>query len=99
MLTTPLSRLTRRAWSLFVLALILAAGAAPVLAQGEAELKLPDLGQAIFLNGITGPTLLLIGLGVSLLGFVFGLAMYSHLRNLPFPNSMLELSDLLYSTS
>jgi len=99
MQTTPLSRLTRRAWSLFVLAFILAAGSSPVFAQGgEAELKLPDLGQAIFLGGITGPTLLLIGLGISLLGFVFGLAMYGHLKNLPVHKSMLEISELIYET-
>ncbi|MEQ1886199.1 MAG: sodium-translocating pyrophosphatase [Bryobacteraceae bacterium] len=98
MQTTSLSRLTRRAWSLFVLALILAAGSSPVFAQGEAELKLPDLSQAVFLNGITGPTLLLVGLGVSVLGLVFGLVMYSHLKNLPVHKSMLEISELIYET-
>ncbi len=98
MLTTPLSRLTRRAWSLFVLALVLAAGASPVFAQGEADLKLPDLGQAVFLGGIAGPTLLMIGLGVSVLGFVFGIGMYSHLKNLPVHKSMLEISELIYET-
>jgi len=98
MLTTPLSRLTRRAWSLFVLALVLAAGASPVFAQGEADLKLPDLGQAVFLGGIAGPMLLKIGLGVSVLGFLFGLGMYSHLKNLPVHKSMLEISELIYET-
>ena len=54
----------------------------PLLAQGgEAELKLPDLSQAVFLGGVTGPTLLGIGLGVSLLGFVFGLMMYNDCKN------------------
>jgi K(+)-stimulated pyrophosphate-energized sodium pump len=99
MLTTPLSRLTRRAWSLFVLALVLAACASPVFAQGgEADLKLPDLSQAVFLGGVSGPTLLKIGLGVSVLGFLFGLGMYSHLKNLPVHKSMLEISELIYET-
>jgi len=96
---TLLSGLTRRAWSLVLPALILVAGALPVFAQGgEAELKLPDLKQAVFLGGIAGPTLLMIGLGVSVLGFVFGLTMYSHLKNLPVHKSMLEISELIYET-
>jgi len=79
--------------------LLAAASSAPLLAQGEAELKLPDLGQATFLGGsIGGPTLLMIGLGISALGFVFGLAMYTHLRNLPVHKSMLEISELIYET-
>src|SRR5258706_8262384 len=48
--------------------------------------------------GMSGPTILEIGLGVSLLGFVFGLAMYTHLRNLPVHQSMREISELIYET-
>ncbi len=52
-----------------------------------------------FLDGaIGGRTLLYIGLVVSALGFVFGLAMYTHLRNLPVHSSMLEISELIYET-
>jgi K(+)-stimulated pyrophosphate-energized sodium pump len=40
----------------------------------------------------------MIGLAVSALGFVFGLAMYTHLRNLPVHESMLEMSELIYET-
>src|ERR1700743_3295791 len=40
----------------------------------------------------------MIGLGASLLGFVFGIAMYTHLRNLPVHESMLEISELIYET-
>jgi K(+)-stimulated pyrophosphate-energized sodium pump len=98
MLKTLLSSLTRRAWSVTALLLVIAASASPVFAQGEAELKLPDLSQAVFLGGVSGPTLLMIGLGVSALGFIFGLAMYTHLRNLPVHKSMLEISELIYET-
>ena len=38
------------------------------------------------------------GLAVTVLGFVFGLPMYSHLRNLPVHESMLEVSELIYET-
>jgi K(+)-stimulated pyrophosphate-energized sodium pump len=65
---------------------------------GEADLKLPSL-DIPFLNGaVSGPTLLEIGLAISALGFVFGLAMYTHLRNLPVHESMREISELIYET-
>jgi K(+)-stimulated pyrophosphate-energized sodium pump len=96
---TPLSAVLRRALPVLLLFVLAVAGSVPLLAQGgEAELKLPDLHQAIFLGGITGPTLLMWGLGISALGFVFGLAMYTHLRNLPVHKSMLEMSELIYET-
>src|SRR6266478_2291489 len=88
---TLLSALPKRVCFL-VLVLAALAGLSPLFAQGgEAELKLPDLGAATFLGGISGPSLLLTGLGVSALGFVFGLVMYMHLRNLPVHASILEM--------
>jgi K(+)-stimulated pyrophosphate-energized sodium pump len=94
MLLTSLSAFFRRAFP--VLLTLLAA--APLRAS-EAELKLPDLHSASFLSGsISGPALLMIGLGISALGFVFGIAMYMHLRNLPVHASMLEISELIYET-
>jgi K(+)-stimulated pyrophosphate-energized sodium pump len=99
MQVTSLSAVGRRAVSLLILALLALASSSPLLAQGgEAELRLPDLGQAVFLNGVTGPTLLTIGLGVAVLGLVFGMAMYTHLRRLPVHASMLEISELIYET-
>ena len=62
----------KRAFPVFLLILLAAAGSTPLLAQsGEAALKLPDLHTATFF-GVSGPTLLMFGLGVSALGFVFG---------------------------
>src|SRR5712691_9653474 len=97
---TPLSAVSRRAWPVLLLFALAVAGSMPLLAQGgEAELKVPDLHQAIFLGGsVSGPALLMVGLGISALGFVFGLAMYTHLRNLPVHESMLEISELIYET-
>jgi K(+)-stimulated pyrophosphate-energized sodium pump len=75
---------------------------APLMAQGqgtgEANLKLPDLGQVSFLGGITGHNLLLGGLVICALGWVFGLVMYVRLRNLPVHASMREVSELIYET-
>ena len=75
----------------------------PLLAQaphtgGEANLVLPDLGQATFLGGINGRSLLMGGLGVCALGLLFGLIMYKQLENLPVHASMLEISELIYET-
>ncbi len=97
MLSTSLSAFFRRAFPVLSTLIALAAGSAPLRAS-EAELKLPDLHQALFLGGISGPTLLMFGLAISALGFVFGIAMYMHLRNLPVHESMLEISELIYET-
>jgi K(+)-stimulated pyrophosphate-energized sodium pump len=91
------SALCRRIVPLLLLVLIAVASSTPLMA-AEEELKLPDLHAASFMGGISGPTILQIGLGVSLLGLVFGLVMYTHLRNLPVHESMLEISELIYET-
>ena len=48
-------------------------------AGGEANLKLPDLSQVQFL-GIDGHKLLLFGLLFCVFGLIFGLAIYSRLK-------------------
>jgi K(+)-stimulated pyrophosphate-energized sodium pump len=73
-----------------------AAEAAP-RAGGEANLILPDLGQAEFL-GVNGRTLLMAGLGVCVLGLLFGLVVYRQLKALPVHASMREISELIYET-
>ena len=97
MCLTSLSAVSKRVKSLSILMLLAAAGSVPLMAQGEAELKLPDLSTALF-QGVNGRTILMAGLGVSLLGLVFGLLMYKHLRDLPVHESMLEISELIYET-
>ena len=67
-------------------------------AGGEANLKLPDLGQVSFLNGINGSKLLTIGLVFCALGLLFGLMIYVQLKNLPVHRSMREISELIYET-
>jgi K(+)-stimulated pyrophosphate-energized sodium pump len=64
---------------------------------GEANLKIPDLGQVQFL-GVNGRTLLVAGLGVCVLGLIFGLVIYTQLKNLPVHESMREISELIYET-
>ena len=71
--------------------------ASPALA-GEADLILPDLGSVTFAGGLDGRTLLMTGMGVSALGFVFGLSIYMQLKNLPVHKAMGEVSELIYET-
>jgi K(+)-stimulated pyrophosphate-energized sodium pump len=97
-LLSALTGLRRRALPLLLISLLALAASTPLLAQGEANLKIPDLSAATFMGGVSGPTFLVVGLGVSVLGFLFGLMMYTHLRNLPVHSSMLEISELIYET-
>jgi K(+)-stimulated pyrophosphate-energized sodium pump len=85
-----------------LIALFALAFSAPLMAQetgaGEASLKLPSLGTVTFLGGISGSSLLMGGMVVSFLGFIFGLIIFVHLRNLPVHSSMREVSELIYET-
>jgi K(+)-stimulated pyrophosphate-energized sodium pump len=65
---------------------------------GEANLKLPSLSTVSFLGGISGSSLLMGGMVVSFLGFIFGLIIYVRLRNMPVHDSMREVSELIYET-
>ena len=64
---------------------------------GEASLVLPAL-DSVDVGGYNGRTLLMIGLGVSLGGMIFGLLIMARLKALPVHRSMLEISDLIYET-
>jgi K(+)-stimulated pyrophosphate-energized sodium pump len=66
-------------------------------AAGEANLKVPDLSQAQFL-GTDGHKLLLVGIVFCVLGLLFGLVIYSRLKNLPVHQSMREMSQLIWET-
>jgi K(+)-stimulated pyrophosphate-energized sodium pump len=66
-------------------------------AAGEASLKLPDLSQVQFL-GIDGHKLLLFGILFCIFGLIFGLVIYSRLKNLPVHRSMRDISELIYET-
>ncbi|MBN8525660.1 MAG: sodium-translocating pyrophosphatase, partial [Planctomycetes bacterium] len=81
-----------------------AAAAAPAAAAhtggGEANLVLPSLSDtslATFM-GMSGHTLLMFGLIVCALGFVFGLVVYGKVKNLPVHKSMRDISELIFET-
>jgi K(+)-stimulated pyrophosphate-energized sodium pump len=65
---------------------------------GEAGLKLPDLSQVTFLGMVDGHKLLSIGLLFCVFGLLFGLTIFTKLKNLPVHKAMLEISELIYET-
>src|SRR6202522_1655074 len=101
-----LSSLSNACWKFAAGAAAILLGSVAALAQqpapesvgGEANLKLPGLSSVTFLNGIDGHKLLLFGIIFCILGLIFGLTIYSRLKNLPVHRSMLEISDLIYET-
>ena len=64
---------------------------------GEANLQVPDLSTVQFL-GMNGHNLLLIGIAFCVFGLLFGLVIYTRLKNLPVHRSMREISELIYET-
>ncbi|HKO04641.1 MAG TPA: sodium/proton-translocating pyrophosphatase, partial [Candidatus Acidoferrales bacterium] len=78
-------------------AMVPAATAAAETPGGEANLQLPDLRTVQFL-GVDGHTLLLGGIGFCVLGLIFGMVIYTRLKNMPVHRSMREISELIYET-
>ncbi len=96
-----------------VIVLLMASMVAPLVAQqpevlpepaqaerapgGEAALVLPPL-DLVDVGGYNGRTLLMAGIGISILGMLFGLVILTQLKNMPVHRSMREVSELIYET-
>ena len=77
------------------------ANAAPAVAHkpgGEANLVLPDMKSVTFLGGMSGYSLLAFGLLFCAAGLLFGLMIYTQLKNLAVHRAMKEISELIYET-
>jgi K(+)-stimulated pyrophosphate-energized sodium pump len=84
-----------------VLAALTALFAAPVAAfASELDLKIPvlDTSYMLFGTSVSGVTLLITGLGVCVLGMLFGVAMFNQVKALPAHKSMLDVSAIIYET-
>jgi K(+)-stimulated pyrophosphate-energized sodium pump len=97
MSSTRIPRAAARAALFAAPLLALLAGARSARAD-EASLVLPDLSSVQFLGVTDGRTLLMAGMGVSVLGLIFGLMIYMQLSRLPVHRAMLEISELIYET-
>jgi K(+)-stimulated pyrophosphate-energized sodium pump len=72
-------------------------GISSVAWAGEADLVVPDLKSVSFF-GIDGHTLLLWGMSICILGFLFGWMQFKQLKALPVHKSMREVSELIFET-
>jgi K(+)-stimulated pyrophosphate-energized sodium pump len=98
MFTTVFSRLLARGRTA-ALMLMLAALSVPAFAS-EADINLPDLNvqMSLFNGQVSGHTLMMLGLGVCVLGLIFGLIQYVGIKNLPAHESMAKVSETIYET-
>ena len=83
-----------------VLAAALAASAVPAFA-GEADIKIPDLTHVHFdgLGGVSGVTLMYLGIVICALGAAFGLVQYTQTKALQVHSSMAAVSHMIWETS
>src|SRR5262245_32327881 len=80
-----------------LLAMLLVGGVAS--ASELDQMKLPELRNLTFFgNAVNGYTLLLGGLGICVLGMLFGLVFYMRLKKLPVHKAMRDISELIYET-
>jgi K(+)-stimulated pyrophosphate-energized sodium pump len=83
-------------WGLFLAA---CAVTTPVFA-GEADIKIPDLTQVRFdgMGGVSGVTLMYVGILLCAIGALFGLVQYVQTKNLPVHKCMGDVSHTIWET-
>src|SRR4051812_36476343 len=67
---------------------------------GEADIHIPDLSNVKFagLGGVSGHTLMMLGIVVCAIGAVFGIVQYLQTKGLPVHASMAKVSESIYGT-
>ncbi len=86
-------------WFWFLL-LIAVFGVANGASASESDIHIPDLTQVTFsgLGGMSGTTLMYIGIAVCLVGAAFGYVQYVQTRALPVHESMAKVSNTIWET-
>ena len=66
----------------------------------ESDIQIPPLGGVRFdgLGGVSGATLMYLGLGICLIGAIFGLVQYQQTKALPVHESMAKVSNTIWET-
>src|ERR1039458_8290780 len=84
-------------WALAVFCLF---GLATNVFAGEADIKIPSLDTVKFagLGGVTGPTLMYIGIFLCFVGALFGLVQYKQTKALQVHSSMASVSHMIWET-
>jgi K(+)-stimulated pyrophosphate-energized sodium pump len=72
----------------------------PGVFAGEADINIPDLTGVKFagLGGVSGTTLMYLGIGVCFIGAIFGLVQYFQTKALPVHESMSQVSETIWET-
>ena len=85
-----------RFWFAFLFIL----GLANVASASEADIHIPDLTNVKFagLGGMTGSTLMYLGILICALGAAFGLLQYVQTKALPVHQSMASVSNMIWET-
>ncbi len=85
---------------LWVVLFFMASCACTGVYASEADIKIPDLTQVKFngLGGVSGVTLMYIGILICALGAVFGLVQYKQTKALPVHESMAKVSHTIWET-
>jgi K(+)-stimulated pyrophosphate-energized sodium pump len=83
-----------------VLSLLLTFGLAFCARASEADIKIPDLSTVKFdgLGGVSGHTLMMLGIVICVIGALFGIVQYLQTKGLPVHESMAKVSHSIYET-
>src|ERR1700678_242568 len=93
-------KIKNRQLSMYLAAAAAVVSLAPGALAGEADINIPDLTGVKFdgLGGISGATLMYLGLGVCLVGAIFGLVQYFQTKALQVHESMANVSETIWKT-
>jgi K(+)-stimulated pyrophosphate-energized sodium pump len=86
-------------WFWLVLLTLMVLGSSGAYAS-ESDIVIPDLTVVKFggLGGVSGVTLMYAGLGICVVGMLFGLLQYKQTKALPVHNSMAKVSNTIWET-
>ncbi|HWF18202.1 MAG TPA: sodium/proton-translocating pyrophosphatase, partial [Verrucomicrobiae bacterium] len=86
-----------KSWFWILLALL---GTSTGAFASETDINIPDLSGVSFpgLGGVSGPTLMYIGIAVCVVGALFGLLQYTQTKALPVHSSMANVSNTIWET-
>ena len=88
-----------KTWPRFA-ALAAALVVSPCAFAGEADIHIPDLSGVKFdgLGGVSGATLMYVGIVICFIGAIFGLVQYFQTKALPVHESMAQVSETIWET-
>jgi K(+)-stimulated pyrophosphate-energized sodium pump len=99
-LVSPRKRMRNTKKTPLILVLICLSTLATSTFAGEADIHIPDLKAVKFagLGGMTGHTLMMLGIAVCAIGALFGIVQYLQTKALPVHSSMARVSATIYET-